>query len=186
MPSRRERVGDVEAPRQREFDAHARRAEGRADGAHRHVVRHQIGARVAGRGVGHERLPAFAQLAGPSAPVRIVEVDHRRGREVEEAPLRGRIGLHRLVEIEMIAGEVRECRDRELDVVDPRERERVRADFHRDRVRAGVAQTRELPWSSSASGVVFASAVARSRKRVPSVPITAHGKPPASSTAAAR
>ena len=53
--------------------------------------------------------------------------------------------LHRLVEVEMVAREVREERDIEVHALDAALGETDRRDLHRERLRAGIEQPAHFP-----------------------------------------
>jgi len=66
-----------------------------------------------------DRAAAGGQFSGEPRAVAVVDVDHRvRGREIgEEQALGTVVLLHRLVEVEMVLGQVGEDRGREVDRV---------------------------------------------------------------------
>ena len=95
-----------------------------------------------------ERVRDGRDLGGveQQATVRVVDVHHRTSGEAggEQARLGLEVALHRPVEVEVVAGEVREHGDREAGAVDAVQRERVRRHLHRHRVSSLVAPAREL------------------------------------------
>ncbi len=90
-------------------------------------------------------LPAPACSFGEALAERVVDIDHARVEPGpgEQARLCRPVRRHRPVVIEVIAGQIGEQRDVELDAVDATLVERMRRDLHRDRARAGVAHLRE-------------------------------------------
>ena len=149
---RRERRVEIDAAREQhaQHAQHVRRVE-RARQAGRDVAAPQgvaiessrpacvVATRVAAmsaavEAVGQHLLSAGPRRVGERAAERIVGVDHAglERRPGEEAGLGRGVRRHRPVIVEMIAREVREQRDVELDRVDAPLLEAVRRDFHRD------------------------------------------------------
>ncbi len=85
-------------------------------------------------------IAAPPDLRGQPCAVGIVDVDHRVcGREIREEQALGPVVLlHRLVEIEMVLGEVGEDGRGEMDRIGAVERQRVGGDLHHARLVAGV------------------------------------------------
>ena len=100
----------------------------------------QVELDVAGAVVGLalDREGHAVDLGGDPPPVLVVDVHHGRPRLLEQPPLGREVGLHRLVEVEVVLGQVREHAAREADAATPAELERVRGDLHRARAVAGV------------------------------------------------
>ena len=134
---RGERVGNVEPAGQVDLDVHAAGVEMRSvalqDDVRRAQLRHAID-RVRGR---------RRKLTGERAADRIVDVEHRERRQVEEVPLGGDIAPKRAVKIEMVARDVGQYRRAKVHVVGAPQRQCVRGHLHRNRARAGVAHFRE-------------------------------------------
>ena len=76
-------------------------------------------------------------------PVLVVDVHDRDTGLVEQAPLRREVGVHRLVEVEVVLGEVGEHLAREADASGAAELERVRRDLHGHCRVAGVEHAPE-------------------------------------------
>ena len=76
---------------------------------------------------------AAADFAQPAPAVRVVDVEHRGLGHRKEPMLRRRIRFKRLMKVEMVARDVRQRGDTKAHIFDAIERERVRADLHRDR-----------------------------------------------------
>ncbi len=80
-------------------------------------------------------------------PAAIVEIDHRvpQPGPAEQHCLGRLVSLHRSVEVEVVARQVREQRHVEVHAVDATLRESDRRHFHRQRLRAGVEQVAHFP-----------------------------------------
>ena len=77
------------------------------------------------------KVTGVAELGGQPRSVRVIDVDHRvlrRGRE--QTALGGEVVLHRLVEVEMVLGQIGEDRRREMDRIGAVELEGVGRDLH--------------------------------------------------------
>ena len=85
------------------------------------------------------------QLHREVTPERIIDVDHCRPQAGprEQFCFRGAVIFHAAVIVEMIAGEIREHRDFEVDRIDAALLKSVRGHFHRHVARAVIAETRE-------------------------------------------
>ena len=82
-------------------------------------------------------------LGGDAAAVVVVHVHHRQPRLLEQPALGREVGVHRLVEVEVVLGEVREHAAREADARHAAELEGVRGDLHRRGAVAAVAHAPE-------------------------------------------
>jgi hypothetical protein len=203
VPERGERVVERDPAREQHAEdaEHVRRVERpgdlRADfaAAPRRVDRHaDPGLRVADRGgddvgvdepVGQHLLPAAACGFGEALAERVVDVDHARvepGPD-EQARLCRPVRRHRSVVVQVIASQVGEQRDVELDAVDATLVERMRRDLHRDlrarprRAFAPASHGRARHPASYAS-----TSAERRRGRCPSVPMIPARRPHASRT----
>jgi hypothetical protein len=130
---RRQRVQDVEVPRQR--DAHRHRPVRRQGGERRAAQpRRDVDGPEPRAVVGPER-PGVRELLGEAAPVGVVRVDHPHARRGGEQPALGlEVVLHRRVEVQVVLGEVREDGDRPVDRGGAPEFERVGGHLHDARV----------------------------------------------------
>jgi hypothetical protein len=127
---------------------------------------------AAGKAVGQHVLSARAGLGGERSAERIVVVDDARFEcgPREELRLGGAVVGHRDVIVEVIAREIREQRDVELDTVDAALIESVRRDFHRDGTRAFASEAASVSCSAAASGVVRADGSSELPEALPSAP----------------
>ncbi len=132
-PHGHEEVLQVEAAREGGADRHV--SEGGLEGAAdaREVHGEDFGPQVSGLFASHRDDLAAVQFAREAHPVGVLEVHHGRAvgvEEVEEALLGLVVGLHGLVEVQVVAGEVREARGREVEVGHPGQGQGVGGDLH--------------------------------------------------------
>jgi hypothetical protein len=143
--SDREQVVDVESPQQRRTHVLRRAADGEVerDAA---IVELQVfrTQRCIGRATrAHaDASQVVRQCVEQRAAVVVVQVDHRglQPRPSEQLGLRRAVAGHVAVVVEVVAGEIGEHRDVEMHARHAALVERMRADFHRHRLRAFVAQ----------------------------------------------
>ena len=99
---------------------------------HRHMVRRKLHLLCAQRGVlpraDEQRCTGRALQHGPVS--RVVRIEHTRPAKPEQAGLGGPVGLHGLMEIEVVLRQVRERTDRERDTVHAVQRQRMGRDLH--------------------------------------------------------
>ncbi len=141
-PEGGEGVLDVEGADERGLhveDAEGRpRAEARPLERQPHVLGEEVRPRVP-EGEGPDRPPARARELGGAL---VVEVQHGVAvvaqEPLEEHPLRREVGVHVAVVVEVVAGEVREDGDPELEAVDALEGERVRGHLEHGAPAPGV------------------------------------------------
>ena len=99
---------------------------------HRHMVRRKLHLLCAQRGVlpgaDEQRRTGRTLQHGPVS--RVVRIEHTRPAKPEQAGLGGPVGLHGLMEIEVVLRQVRERTDRERDAVHAVQRQRMGRDLH--------------------------------------------------------
>ena len=181
---RRERVADVEAPRQRGpqlevVDREARAARVGAQDPRAHLC---VGGVEADRGSRSGSSPGQARAVG------VVDVDHGQlGPGLEEPALGEEVVLHVGVEVEVVLGEVGEDGHRPVDGVGAVQGERVARDLHDDGLVPGGEHVGEGPLQVDRLGGGARDGVLPGHPTmavtVPSRPVE---RPPASSSARTR
>ena len=97
------------------------------------------------------------QSRSSDSAARIVDVDQARrvARQHLEQPALGlEVLLHVGMEVEVVAGQIREDARRERHAVDAMQRQRVRRHFHRAGAAPAIDHLAQQRWTSGASGVV--------------------------------